>query len=86
MPSSIYKPALVLAILCVLAVFLAPTVDLPETALRAKQIAVVIFAALACMAVLSIVPLTPLSLFHMSGMTPASMASDHASLLCTFLC
>lgn len=82
----IYRLALVLVILCVLAVFLAPTVDLPETALRAKQIAVVILAGIACTAVVALILLLPVSLSRETIVINTQPASDNASLLCTFLC
>lgn len=86
MQRSIYILALVLTILCVLAVFLAPTVDLPETALRAKQIAGVILAGIGCSAVVALVLLVPVSLIRETVVVNSRPACDNASLLCTFLC
>lgn len=82
----IYRLTLVLVILCVLAVFLAPTVDLPETALRAKQIAVVILAGITCAVVVALVLLVSVSPLRETVAMSAPPASDNTSLLCTFLC
>jgi hypothetical protein len=84
------KSALVVAtvcvIACVLVVFLAPTIDLPETALRANQNAqkVMICITLLSVALLFVVVLM---LFRVERENPLSMFNARTSLLlCTLLC
>lgn len=86
MLNRVYKSALVVAVVCVLLVFLAPTIDLPETALRAKQNA---HHVMICITLLTIQFLFAivLILFRSERENPLSRFSAHTNpLLCTFLC
>jgi len=86
MLNRVYKSALVVAVVCVLVVFVAPTIDLPETALRAKQNA---HNVMICITLLTIQFLFAivLILFRLERENPSSRFSAQTNpLLCTFLC
>ncbi|HEY1527968.1 MAG TPA: hypothetical protein VGH51_17180 [Candidatus Angelobacter sp.] len=82
----VHKSVLLATIVCVLLVFLAPTIDLPETALRANQNAQKVMI---CITLLNIELLfaVVLMLFRVECENPLSMFSARtSSLLCTLLC
>jgi type VI protein secretion system component VasK len=84
MQSLVYKSVLMATVLCVLIVFVAPTIDLPETALRAKQNA---HNVMICITLLTIHFLFVLILFRWERKNPISRFSAQTNLLlCTFLC
>jgi hypothetical protein len=86
MQNLVHKSVLLAAVVCVLLVFLAPTIDLPETALRANQNAQKVMS---CITLLSVALLfaVVLMLFRVERENPLSMFSARTSLLlCTLLC
>jgi len=86
MQSLVHKSVLMATVLCVLIVFVAPTIDLPETALRAKQNA---HNVMMCITLLTLHFLFAivLILFRLERENPISRFSAQTNpLLCTFLC
>lgn len=86
----IHKSALVVAItcviVCVLLVFLAPAIDLPETALRANQNAQTVMICITLLNV-ELFFAVVLLLFRLERENRLSMFSARtSSLLCTLLC
>jgi type VI protein secretion system component VasK len=82
----VYKSALMVAVVCVLVVFLAPTIDLPETALRAKQNAHNVMICITLLAIQFLFAIA-LILFRLERENPISRFSAQTNpLLCTFLC
>ena len=82
----VYKSALVVVVVCVLVVFVAPTIDLPETALRAKQNAHNVMICITLLAI-QILFAIALILFQLERENPISRFSARTNpLLCTFLC
>jgi hypothetical protein len=86
MPGLVHKWLLLAVVVSVLAVFLAPTIDLPETALRASQNAQ---RVMICIAILAIDFLFARAFlcFRFEPENLLSMFNAPTSpLLCTFLC
>jgi NADH:ubiquinone oxidoreductase subunit 6 (subunit J) len=81
-----YKSVLLVAVVCVLVVFVAPTIDLPETALRAKQNAHNVMICITLLAIQFLFVIV-LILFRSERENPISRFSARTNpLLCTFLC
>lgn len=86
MLNRVYKSALVVVVVCVLVVFVAPTIDLPETALRAKQNAHNVMICITLLAIQFLFAIV-LILFRLERENPLSRFSARTNpLLCTFLC
>jgi hypothetical protein len=86
MPIWFHKSVVVaLTLACVLAVFVAPTIDLPDSALRAKQIACNLMACIALARLLAPLLLVLVLFPEPETLVPQSGAKS-APVLCTFLC
>lgn len=82
----VYKSALIIVVVCVLVVFLAPTIDLPETALRAQQNAQNVIICITLLMVQFLFAIV-LILFRLEREDSISRFSANTNpLLCTFLC
>ena len=91
MPIWLHKSVVVaLTLACVLAVFMAPTIDLPDSALRAKQIACNLMACIALVRLLAPFLLLLVLFAEPEIMDPRIMVpqpgAKSAPVLCTFLC
>ena len=81
------KLLLLITVICVLVVFIAPSVDLPDTTLRAWQHAANVMLALAVLAVMLLLRLNKLSLCWSQEEVPvARPALSLRPWLCIFLC
>ncbi|MBZ5491286.1 MAG: hypothetical protein LAO76_10180 [Acidobacteriia bacterium] len=82
----VYKSVLIVAVVCVLLVFLAPTIDLPESALRANQNANKVMICMTLLAV-ELFFAVGMLLFRVGRENPISRFSPQMNpLFCTFLC
>jgi hypothetical protein len=86
MQSRVYKLVLLLAILCVVVVFLAPSVDLPETALRAQQYANNVMICITLLSVYFFFALTPVFFLRAQANSISMFTAEANPLLCMFLC
>jgi hypothetical protein len=86
MPTLVYKSVLIVAVICVLLVFLAPTIDLPDSTLRANQNANRIMICMALLAI-ELFFAAVMALFRAERENLISRLSAPTNLLlCTFLC
>jgi cytochrome bd-type quinol oxidase subunit 2 len=87
MANWIRKLLLVITVLCVVVVLIAPSVDLPDTTLRAWQHAVNVMLALALLAVILLLCVNALnSSWRQEGPPAARPILSVHPWLCTFLC
>ena len=91
MPKWLHKSVVVvLTLACVLAVFMAPTIDLPDSAMRAKQIACNLMACIAIVRILVPFLLLLVLFAEPEIMVPRIMVpqpgAKSAPVLCSFLC
>jgi hypothetical protein len=82
----IRKLLLVITVLCVVVVLIAPSVDLPDTTLRAWQHAANVMLALALLAVMLLLYMNHLNSSWRPEELPAARALSVHPWLCTFLC
>lgn len=76
----------IVTVTCVLVVFVAPTIDLPYSALRASQIAHNLMACIAFVNLLSTLTLILPFFFAGPGFLVPHSDQKSAPVLCTFLC
>jgi hypothetical protein len=86
MQSLVYKLVLLLAILCVVVVFLAPSVDLPETALRAQQYANNVMICITLLSVYFFFALARVFFLRAQANSISKFTAEANPLLCMFLC
>lgn len=87
MPAWIYKSVLVAVTLaCVLVVFVAPTIDLPASALRASQSAHNLMACITFVGLLALFSLVLILFISGTEIVVAHPCGKTAPVLCTFLC
>ena len=71
-------------LVCVLAIFIAPSIDLPETALRYRQIYAAILQSIGTLLLLALLAYPLLLRGDLPSL--ASLPSDRMSSHCQFLC
>lgn len=86
MASCLRKLLLVITVLCVVVVLIAPSVDLPDTALRASQHANNVMLSLVLLAVTLLLTITLGLCWREKQITAARLTLSLRPWLCTFLC